>query len=293
MKLIDVYPDEVGRDPKMGGYQLMISADILRGRYRDSFSDPQPIPSGKTQVFRFALPTANHVFLPGHRVMVQVQSSWFPLYDRNPQSYVPNIFFAKPSDYQKATIKLFDGAGALASFVEHSAGKDRARRQASRHGRDAEQDGSYCFSCFSGFGFGASFGAGFGAAFMAAFGAPGCVTGGGAWVRLVTGAFGGVVCRCAGTVGRVPALTGGVCAGVTGLSGGAPLAPTTPGPLKAAGRAVAAMAGCPPLALAESCGLRRASCTCWLCAAVGGVCGSFIAVLSAGVGWAVTPPGPL
>jgi putative CocE/NonD family hydrolase len=118
VKLIDVYPDEVGRDPKMGGYQLMISADILRGRYRDSFSDPQPIPSGKTQVFRFALPTANHVFLPGHRVMVQVQSSWFPLYDRNPQSYVPNIFFAKPSDYQKATIKLFDGAGALASFVD-------------------------------------------------------------------------------------------------------------------------------------------------------------------------------
>ena len=118
VKVIDVYPDEVGRDPKMGGYQLMISADILRGRYRDSFSDPKPIPAGKTQVFRFALPTANHVFLPGHRVMVQVQSSWFPLYDRNPQSYVPNIFFAKPADYQKATIKVFDGAGPLASFVD-------------------------------------------------------------------------------------------------------------------------------------------------------------------------------
>jgi predicted acyl esterase len=64
------------------------------------------------------LPTANHVFLPGHRVMVQVQSSWFPLYDRNPQTYVPNIFFAKPADYQKATIKIFDGAGPLASFVD-------------------------------------------------------------------------------------------------------------------------------------------------------------------------------
>ena len=118
MKLIDVYPDEVGRDPKMGGYQLMISADILRGRYRDSFSEPKPISAGKTEVFRFALPTANHVFLPGHRVMVQVQSSWFPLYDRNPQTYVPNIFFAKPADYQKATIKIFDGAGASASFVD-------------------------------------------------------------------------------------------------------------------------------------------------------------------------------
>jgi uncharacterized protein len=118
VKLIDVYPDEVGRDPKMGGYQLMISADILRGRYRDSFSNPKPIAAGKSELFRFALPTANHVFLPGHRVMVQVQSSWFPLYDRNPQSYVPNIFFAKPTDYQKATIKIFDGAGALASFVD-------------------------------------------------------------------------------------------------------------------------------------------------------------------------------
>jgi uncharacterized protein len=118
VKVIDVYPDEVGRDPKMGGYQLMISADILRGRYRDSFSDPKPIPAGKAQVFRFALPTANHVFLRGHRVMVQVQSSWFPLYDRNPQSYVPNIFFAKPADYQKTTIKVFDGAPPLASFVD-------------------------------------------------------------------------------------------------------------------------------------------------------------------------------
>ena len=118
VKVIDVYPDEVGRDPKMGGYQLMISADILRGRYRESFSTPKAIPAGKSQAFRFALPTANHVFLPGHRVMVQVQSSWFPLYDRNPQSYVSNIFFAQPSDYRKATIKIFDGAAQLASFVE-------------------------------------------------------------------------------------------------------------------------------------------------------------------------------
>jgi uncharacterized protein len=117
VKLIDVYPDEVGREPRMGGYQLMISADILRGRYRDSFKDPKAIPAGKAQVFRFALPTANHVFLPGHRIMVQVQSSWFPVYDRNPQTYVENIFFAKPGDYQKATVKLFDG-GSQASFVE-------------------------------------------------------------------------------------------------------------------------------------------------------------------------------
>jgi putative CocE/NonD family hydrolase len=117
VKLIDVYPDEVGRDPKMGGYQLMISADILRGRYRESFSNPKAIPADQKQVYRFALPTANHVFLPGHRIMVQVQSSWFPVYDRNPQSYVENIFFAKPADYKKATIKIFDG-GSNASFVE-------------------------------------------------------------------------------------------------------------------------------------------------------------------------------
>ena len=117
VKLIDVYPDEVGRDPKMGGYQLMVSADILRGRYRESFSVPKAIPADKPQVFRFALPTANHVFLPGHRIMVQVQSSWFPVYDRNPQTYVDNIFYAKPGDYKKATIKVFD-AGTASSFVE-------------------------------------------------------------------------------------------------------------------------------------------------------------------------------
>jgi putative CocE/NonD family hydrolase len=116
VKLIDVYPDEVGRHPKMGGYQLMISADILRGRYRDAFDAPKPIPAGEKQLYRFNLPTANHVFLPGHRVMVQVQSSWFPLYDRNPQTYVKNIFFATPADYRKATIKVF--AGARASFID-------------------------------------------------------------------------------------------------------------------------------------------------------------------------------
>ena len=117
VKLIDVYPDEVGRDPKMGGYQLMVAADIFRGRYRNSLSNPQPIPADQKQLYRFALPTCNHVFLPGHKIMVQVQSSWFPLYDRNPQTYVDNIFFAKPADYKKATIKIYD-AGANASFVE-------------------------------------------------------------------------------------------------------------------------------------------------------------------------------
>jgi len=103
VKLIDVYPDEVPSQPEMGGYELAVSMDIFRGRYRESFEHPSAIPAGQTQQYRFALPTTNHVFLPGHRIMVQIQSSWFPLYDRNPQTFVPNIFFAKPTDYSKAT----------------------------------------------------------------------------------------------------------------------------------------------------------------------------------------------
>ncbi len=116
VKVIDVYPAENASDPKMGGYQLPISLDIFRGRYRDSFAKPSAIPAGKVQHYKFRLPTVNHVFQPGHRVMVQVQSSLFPLYDRNPQTYVPNIFFAKPGDYKKATITLKRG-GATPSAV--------------------------------------------------------------------------------------------------------------------------------------------------------------------------------
>ena len=116
VKLIDVYPDEVGGDPKMGGYQLGISMDIFRGRYRQSFSQPQPITPNTPELYRWTLPTADHVFLPGHRIMVQVQSSWFPLYDRNPQTYVPNIFYAKPGDYRAATQRIYD-AGPHDSFI--------------------------------------------------------------------------------------------------------------------------------------------------------------------------------
>ncbi|OYY75654.1 MAG: glutaryl-7-ACA acylase [Sphingomonas sp. 28-62-20] len=116
VKVIDVYPDEVPGNAKMGGYQLAISLDIFRGRYRDSFAKPSAIPAGKVQRYKFRLPTVNHVFQPGHRIMVQVQSSLFPLYDRNPQKYVPNIFLAKKADYQKATITLERG-GAMPSAV--------------------------------------------------------------------------------------------------------------------------------------------------------------------------------
>ncbi|MGY4396558.1 putative CocE/NonD family hydrolase [Sphingomonas sp. UYAg733] len=116
VKVIDVYPDQVASDPKMGGYQLPISLDIFRGRYRDSLEKPSAIPAGKVQEYKFRLPTVNHVFQPGHRIMVQVQSSLFPLYDRNPQAYVPNIFLAKKSDYRKATVTIERG-GATPSSV--------------------------------------------------------------------------------------------------------------------------------------------------------------------------------
>ena len=117
VKLIDVYPDEVGPEPKMGGYELMIAADIFRGRYRESFSQPKPIAPNKPLLYEFALPTADHVFLPGHRIMVQIQSSWFPLYDRNPQTFVDNIFWAKPADYKKATQRIYHAPGEE-SYVE-------------------------------------------------------------------------------------------------------------------------------------------------------------------------------
>lgn len=117
VKLIDVYPDEVAEQPAMGGYQLMVSADIFRGRYRESLETPKALQPNEPLRYRFALPTAHHVFLPGHRIMVQVQSSWFPLYDRNPQTFVPNIFWAKPGDYRKAVQRIHHAQG-LASFVE-------------------------------------------------------------------------------------------------------------------------------------------------------------------------------
>ena len=127
VKLIDVYPAEVAGQPKMGGYQLPVSMDIFRGRYRESFAQAEPLVAGKPLTYKFALPTTNHVFLPGHKIMVQVQSSWFPLYDRNPQTFVPNIFFAKPGDYQKASERVYHSAGD-ASFVDLpvvQAGADR------------------------------------------------------------------------------------------------------------------------------------------------------------------------
>jgi len=116
VKLIDVYPDTVLSDSAMGGYELAISLDIFRGRYRTSFEHPEAITPDKPLLYRFGLPIVNHVFLPGHRIMVQVQSSLFPLYDRNPQTFVSNIFDAKPEDYRKATQRVWHTQGET-SFI--------------------------------------------------------------------------------------------------------------------------------------------------------------------------------
>jgi uncharacterized protein len=117
VKLIDVYPDKYPLQPDHAGYQLIISADILRGRYRNDMEHPSPIPAGKIERYRWALPATNHVFLPGHRIMVQIQSSWFPLYDRNPQTFVENIFWAKPEDYRQAAQRIYQ-SGKTSSSIE-------------------------------------------------------------------------------------------------------------------------------------------------------------------------------
>jgi putative CocE/NonD family hydrolase len=117
VKLIDVYPDTVAEDPKLGGYQLMVAGDILRGRYWKSFSEPQPIAAQSVTAFTVDLHQQMYRVKKGHRIMIQVQSTWFPLYDRNPQTYVPNIFEAKASDFGPQTHRVYHSPDA-ASHVE-------------------------------------------------------------------------------------------------------------------------------------------------------------------------------
>ena len=107
VKLIDVYPEFNTDDPELDGYELMIADEILRGRFRESYENPKPAVPNQVMPYRIDLHTNDHAFLKGHRIMVQVQSTWFPLYDRNPQTYVENIFQAKASDYKEATQKVF------------------------------------------------------------------------------------------------------------------------------------------------------------------------------------------
>ena len=107
VKLIDAYPEDNAADHEMDGYELMIADEVMRGRFRKSFEKPEPVTPGEIGEYRIDLHTNNHVFLRGHRLEVQVQSTWFPLIDRNPQKYVPNIFLAAAEDYQKATQRIF------------------------------------------------------------------------------------------------------------------------------------------------------------------------------------------
>jgi putative CocE/NonD family hydrolase len=117
VKLIDVYPQQYKKEPKMSGYELMIADDVIRGRFRNSFSKPEPITPGKVEEYTIDLHGADHVFKKGHKIMVQVQSTWFPIIDRNPQKYVPNIFEAKEGDYQVATQKIYRSLKFASSIV--------------------------------------------------------------------------------------------------------------------------------------------------------------------------------
>jgi putative CocE/NonD family hydrolase len=116
VKLIDVQPDRTAPPVNLSGYELPIATDIFRGRYRTSFEHPEPLQSNQPLAYVFGLPMVNHTFQPGHRIMVQIQSTLFPLYDRNPQRFVPNIFKAKPEDYQKAVQRVWHQPGH-ASFI--------------------------------------------------------------------------------------------------------------------------------------------------------------------------------
>lgn len=120
VKLIDVYPNESPEGgqgvPAMAGFELPVGIEIFRGRYVHGFDKPQALTPDKVEEYKFGLPHVDHVFLPGHKIMIQVQSSLFPLYDRNPQTYVDNIFLAKPGDYKKATISVHHSPTAASSI---------------------------------------------------------------------------------------------------------------------------------------------------------------------------------
>ncbi|MCO4291250.1 CocE/NonD family hydrolase [Solitalea sp. MAHUQ-68] len=122
VKLIDVYPDTLssyvlkGKEVKIGGYQMLLRGEVMRSRYRNSFEKPEPLISGKTEQVKFYLPDVMHTFRKGHKIMIQVQSTWFPLVDRNPQKYVENIYEARDEDFQKAEIKVLRQADAPSSL---------------------------------------------------------------------------------------------------------------------------------------------------------------------------------
>jgi putative CocE/NonD family hydrolase len=117
VKLIDVYPQSGMAEPKMNGYELMVSNEVFRGRYRASFEHPAPITPSKVTEFKYSLHGQTYRFQKGHRIMVQVQSTWFPIIDRNPQTFVKNIFEAKASDFRPATQRIYRSAGQASHLV--------------------------------------------------------------------------------------------------------------------------------------------------------------------------------
>jgi len=127
VKLIDVFPDDAPEGLEMSGFELMVSADIFRGRYRENLDEPRPLAPGAVLAYEVPLPHTNHSFRPGHRLMVQVQSSWFPLYDRNPQSFVPSIMTAPPESYRAERHRVHHG-GAHATHLELPVEPKAARR---------------------------------------------------------------------------------------------------------------------------------------------------------------------
>jgi putative CocE/NonD family hydrolase len=117
VKLIDVYPDKYPADETMGGYQLMIAGDVVRGRYQKSIERPERLVAGAVVKYEIPFPANDHVFRKGHRIMVHVQSTWFPVIDRNPQTFVPNIFMARESDFRPATQRVYRSS-AQASYID-------------------------------------------------------------------------------------------------------------------------------------------------------------------------------
>src|SRR5258705_7159105 len=107
VKLIDVYPAFDQQHFEMSSYQLPVAMEVFRGRFRKSFTNPQPLVAGKPEEFIIDLHQINHVFLKGHRIMIQVQSSWFPVIDRNPQKFVPSIYKAVAEDFVTATQRIY------------------------------------------------------------------------------------------------------------------------------------------------------------------------------------------
>jgi hypothetical protein len=117
VKLIDFYPDEDVPPYEMSGFELMVSADIFRGRYRESLEEARPIEANQPLAYTIMLPHVNHTFRRGHRLMVQVQSTWFPLYDRNPQTFVPSIMTAPAAAYTSQRHRIHHG-GSNATYLE-------------------------------------------------------------------------------------------------------------------------------------------------------------------------------